>query len=89
MSSHLGENHRRTLRQITEQPTSSNVQWHDVLSLLRALGDVTIEHNSKVKVTVGTETMVFSPPRQQAVNEHLLVELRHLLHAADQAPAHN
>ena len=89
MSSHLGENHRKTLRQITAHPTSSNVEWHDVLSLLRAVGDVTVEHNSKVKVTVGTETIVVSPPQQKTVDEDLLIELRHLLHAADYAPAHN
>lgn len=87
MSSHLGENHRNTLRQITGHPTSSNVEWHDVLSLLRAVGDVTVEHNSKVKITVGTETIVVSPPRQKTVDEDLLVELRHLLRAADYAPA--
>lgn len=87
MSSHLGENHRNTLRQITEHPTSSNVEWHDVLSLLRAVGDVTVEHNSKVKITVGTETIVVSPPRQKTIDEDLLVELRRLLHAADYAPA--
>ena len=87
MSSHLGENHRNTLRQITEHPTSNNVEWHDVLSLLRAVGDVTVEHNSKVKITVGTETIVVSPPRQKTIDEDLLVELRHLLHAADYAPA--
>lgn len=87
MSSHLGENHRNTLRQISEHPTSGNVEWHDVLSLLRAVGDVTIEHNNKVKVTVGTETIVVSPPRRKAVDEDLLVELRHLLHTADYAPA--
>lgn len=87
MSSHLGENHRNTLRQITEHPTSGNVEWHDVLSLLRAVGDVTVEHNSKVKITVGTETIVVSPPRQKSIDEALLVELRHLLHAADYAPA--
>lgn len=87
MSSHLGENHRITLRQITEHPTSNNVEWHDVLSLLRAVGDVTVEHNSKVKIKVGTETIVVSPPRQKTIDEDLLVELRHLLRAADYAPA--
>ncbi|MBQ3358452.1 MAG: hypothetical protein IJG47_06070 [Microbacterium sp.] len=87
MSSHLGENHRNTLRQITDHPTSSNVEWHDVLSLLRTVGDVTVEHNSKVKITVGTETIVVSPPRQKTVDEDLLVELRHLLRAAEYAPA--
>lgn len=87
MSSHLGENHRITLRQITEHPTSNNVEWHDVLSLLRAVGDVTVEDNSKVKIKVGTETIVVSPPRQKTIDEDLLVELRHLLRAADYAPA--
>ncbi|MGW9269015.1 hypothetical protein [Microbacterium sp. NPDC055599] len=87
MSSHLGENHRITLRQITEHPTSNNVEWHDVLSLLRAVGDVTVEHNSKVKIKVGAETIVVSPPRQKTIDEDLLVELRHLLRAADYAPA--
>lgn len=89
MSLHLGENHRNTLRQITGHPTSSNVEWHDVLSLLRAVGDVTVEHNSKVKVTVGTETIVVAPPKHRTVDEDLLVELRHLLHATDFTPVSN
>lgn len=89
MSSHLGENHRNTLRQISEHPTSSNVQWHDVLSLLRAVGEVTVEHNGKVKVTVGTETIIVSPPREKTVDEDLLIKLRRLLHAADYTPVRN
>lgn len=51
-------------------------------SLLEAVGDVTEEHNGKIRVTVGDQTLTITPPRHKDVDESTLLEIRRLLHAA-------
>jgi len=41
-SSGLDGHHRATLERIFRHPTSHNIQWHDVLPLLRTVGKVTV-----------------------------------------------
>ncbi len=78
----LTDHHRTTLSQLDQHPTSHNVEWKDVLVLLREIGDVEERHNGKVKVTVGEQTLVLSPPRGKDVDEDLAVLLRHVLRDA-------
>ena len=52
---HLDNRHRDTLRQIFQHPTSHNIEWHAVLSLLEAVGTVTVRHDGKVAVKLGPE----------------------------------
>ena len=35
---HLNNHHRNTLRQIFQHPVSHNINWHAVVSLLKAIG---------------------------------------------------
>ena len=51
----LDGRHRDTLRRIFEHPTSHNIEWHEVMSLLEAVGTVTRHHDGKVAVEVGPE----------------------------------
>ncbi len=82
MTEHLSEAHRTTLGHLDRHPTTHNLEWHDVRSLLEAVGDVTEEHNGKVRVTVGDQTLTITPPRHKDVDEPTLLEIRRLLHAA-------
>lgn len=66
MTEHLSEAHRTTLGHLDRHPTTHNLEWHDVRSLLEAVGDVTEEHNGKVRVTVGDQTLTITPPRHRA-----------------------
>jgi hypothetical protein len=75
----LNNHHRDTLNKIFVHPVSRNVELRQVLSLLEAVGTVVEESNGKVKVTVGTETHVFLPPRHKDVDEELLLQLRRTL----------
>jgi hypothetical protein len=76
---HLNNHHRDTVEQIFRHPTSSNVEWRRVLSLLETVGTVTKEHNGKLKVTVGPETEFLPAPHGKDVDVQLLVDLRRML----------
>jgi hypothetical protein len=81
-ATHLDHHHRRTAEAILSHPVSHNIEWRDVLSLLEAIGDVTEEHNGKVKVGVGGETETFHRPAGKDISEQMVVDLRRMLRAA-------
>jgi hypothetical protein len=78
----LNSHHRNTLNKIFQHPVSHNIEWHDVLSLLTAIGSVTRHRDNKVAVTVGSETRFFDIPEHKDVDMDAIVELRRLLAAA-------
>lgn len=86
MTKRLAPDHDATLERIFSHPTSANIEWRQVLSLLRAVGSVTEEHNGNVKVTLGGETEVLRPPREKDVDKQTIVDLRRMLSSAGLAP---
>jgi hypothetical protein len=87
-SPHLDNRHRNTLRQIFQHPTSHNIEWRAVMSLLETLGVVDIRHDGKVAITVGSETKVLDPPiGKKDADAAMVVELRRLLSLAGYGPA--
>jgi hypothetical protein len=82
----LNNHHRETLRKVFTHPSSGNVEWRQVLSLLEAVGTVTDEPNGKVRITVGAESETFPRPRHKDVDEELLSRLRQLLTGAGLSP---
>ena len=56
-------------------------------SLLEAIGTVTVHHDGKVTVTVGSERQIFDSPKGKDIDAQLVVDLRHLLDQAGYAPA--
>jgi hypothetical protein len=83
---HLNNRHRDTLAALFEHPTSHNVRWPDVVSLLNAVGTVEERREGKVKVTVGETTEFFDPPRDHNAGDKQVVELRRLLRDAGYGP---
>jgi hypothetical protein len=79
---HLSNHHRDTLLQIFQHPTSHNIEWPAVLSLLEAVGSVTQHHDGKYVVTVGTETEVLTPPKHKDIDIQQVVDLRRMLTSA-------
>jgi hypothetical protein len=75
----LDSRHRDTLRQIFEHPTSHNIEWHAVMSLLEAIGTVTTRHDGKVSVKLGSELEFLDPPRGKDIDAQLVVDLRRML----------
>jgi hypothetical protein len=79
----LDSHHRSTVERIFAHPTSHNIKWHDVLSLLEAVGTVHQGHDGRVKVTLGGETETFEPPHGHPdVGTQTIVDLRRMLRAA-------
>lgn len=75
----LNNRHRDTLLQIFQHPTSHNIQWHTVLSLLEAVGSVEQRHDGKIVFHVGAETEVLTPPRHKDIDVQQVVDLRRML----------
>jgi hypothetical protein len=79
---HLSNHHRNTLRTIMQHPAGHNIEWHDVVSLLEAVGSVEQRHDGKVGVTVGATTEYFDPPANKDVDVQTVVDLRRMLTGA-------
>ncbi|HWE69984.1 MAG TPA: hypothetical protein VG205_06460 [Acidimicrobiales bacterium] len=82
---HLDNEQKRILEHIFSHPTSGNIKWPQVLALLEALGEVTVESKDRYRVTVSGHTEVFRPPHpHNDLPVEAVVKLRKFLAAADQ-----
>jgi methylaspartate ammonia-lyase len=75
----LNNDHRNTLWKIMQHPAGHNIEWHDVVSLLEAVGSVKQHRDGKVAVTVGTETQFFDVPSHKDIDVQAVVDLRRML----------
>jgi hypothetical protein len=82
----MDSHHLATVTKIFSHPTSHNIQWHDVLSLLENVGQVTTEHDGRYTVTLGSETRTFDTPRHHDIDEQQVIDLRRMLKGAGIAP---
>jgi hypothetical protein len=82
----LSNRHRETIEKIFDRPSSGNVEWREVLSLLEAVGEVVEEPNGRYRVTLGAETEVVDRPHGKDVDVQLLVDLRRMLRKAGFEP---
>jgi hypothetical protein len=76
---HLNHHHRTTLQRIFQHPMSHNIEWHDVESLLAAVGKVEERRDGKLVVTVGIEKKSFVHTRQKDLDADQVVDLRKML----------
>jgi hypothetical protein len=81
----LSSHHRDTLLQLFQHPTSHNIEWHDVLSLLEAVGSVEQLHDGKFLVHLGAETEVITRPKDKDIDAQQVVDLRRMLTGAGYA----
>jgi len=86
MESRLNSHHRDTLAQVFRHPTSHNIEWHDVLSLLHAVGTVRDTHKGHFEVTIGDVVEVLEPTRHKDIETEQLAILRRLLRRGGYAP---
>ncbi len=77
---------RDTLAQIFGHPISHNIEWHDVLSLLNAVGTVRETHKGHVEVTIGDVTEILEPTRNKDIDAEQLTVLRRLLRKTGYGP---
>jgi hypothetical protein len=83
---HLDNRHRDTVRQIFEHPTSHNIEWRAVMSLLEAVGTVNVRHDGKVEVHIGAEQEFLEPPTGKDIDTQMVVDLRRMLRGAGFGP---
>lgn len=62
---HLNNHHRDTLMAIFQHPTSHNIEWRAVVSLLNVTGDAQEMPDGKYRVTLGGEEIIMNKPRQR------------------------
>jgi hypothetical protein len=86
MTTNLDSEHRNTVEKIFSEPSSGNVEWRRVKSLLEAVGTATEEHNGRLKVTLGDETEVLQPPHGKDIDQQMIVDLRRMLRRAGLGP---
>jgi hypothetical protein len=86
MESGLNSHHRDTIDKTFSHPSSSNIEWRRVLSLLHAVGTATEEHNGKFKVVIGPETEIIDRPAGKDIDQQMIVDLRRMLTNAGFVP---
>jgi hypothetical protein len=82
----LDAHHRATVAKIFRHPAGHNIEWHDVLSLLQSVAEVTRGHDGRFRVTLGAETQTLDAPRGQDVDEQMVIDLRRMLRGAGITP---
>jgi hypothetical protein len=82
----LDSKHDDTLRQLFAHPTSHNIEWHDVLSLLKAVGTVEERHDGKVHVAIGDDSLTLHRPNVKDIDTQEVIDLRRVLTNAGYAP---
>jgi hypothetical protein len=79
---HLNNHHRDTLLQIFQHPTSHNIQWQAVVSLLEAVGTVESRRDGKFLIRLGSESEVIARPKDKNVEIDSVLDLRRMLGTA-------
>src|SRR6266542_3117388 len=74
LSVDLGAEHRNTVEQIFARPSSGNVEWRRVRSLLDEVASVSEEHNGKLRITLGGGTKVLLARRDVRAQGQLCAE---------------
>ena len=78
----LNNHHLDTLLQIFQHPTSHNIDWQAVVSLLEAVGTVEPRHDGKYLIRIGAATEVFTRPKDKDIEIELVQHLRRMLSGA-------
>jgi hypothetical protein len=76
---HLDHEQRRILEQLSGHPLPHNLKWPHVISLLKAMGEVTQESDDRIRVKYDGHTEVFRTPKHGDVDADTVVKLRHFL----------
>ncbi len=82
----LDAHHRKTVEKLFAHPTSHNIQWHDVLSLLESVAEVEEPHDGRFLVSLGRRDPDIRRPRGSDVDTQQVVDLRRMLKAAGFGP---
>ncbi|NNN08850.1 MAG: hypothetical protein HKL85_06600 [Acidimicrobiaceae bacterium] len=82
----LNNHHRDTLVKIFQHPTSHNIEWNDVVSLLTVTGSIDEHRDGKFEVHLETEVRYLDRPKHKDIDVQMVVDLRHMLTDAGYGP---
>ena len=83
----LNNHHRDTLTALFAHPTSHNIRWVDVLSLVSAVGEVEEKHDGRTRLEIGGAVEVLDVHHHKDLSTQEVVDLRHMLTKAGFGPA--
>jgi hypothetical protein len=83
----LNNHHRDTLTSLFAHPTSHNLRWVDVLSLVSAVGVVEEKHDGRTRLEIAGQVEVFDVHHHKDLSTQEVVDLRHMLTNAGYGPA--
>src|SRR5579871_5638594 len=80
---HLNHKHAHTLQQIFQHPPSHNLEWHDVIGLIKEIGTVQ-ESNGHLTFTLHGLSEEFHPThdKKDVTDVDQVMRLRHFLERA-------
>jgi hypothetical protein len=83
----LKGSHLRTYNTIFQHPISHNLDWREVHSLFKHLGEIEDQPNGNLKVTRNGQTLVLHRPNTKDVADaDEVMSLRHFLEKSDRLP---
>jgi hypothetical protein len=86
-AAHLSNHHKDTITAVFAHPTSHNIRWVDIVSLVGAVGGIEEKHDGRFRVTIGTEVEVFDRSHGKDVTMEQITDLRRMLTHAGLSPA--
>ena len=75
----LDSHHRVTAERMFRHPTSHNIQWHDVFSLLEVIGDGRETTHGSYEFKVDDTVHLFAAPLGRDLTDRHIVEIRKVL----------
>jgi hypothetical protein len=82
----LSKTGRRTLEALFRHPIAHNLEWADVVALMRKIGSVEHKSNNETSLRIGAQHQLFRTPRVKDLTVDEVMELRHFLARAGWAP---
>jgi hypothetical protein len=75
----LDHHNRQTADRIFRHPTSHNIQWHDVFSLLEAIGEGRTTTHGSYEIKVGDHLEILHGPMGRDLTEEHVHDVRKVL----------
>lgn len=82
----LDHHNRLTIERLFRHPTSHNIQWHDVYSLLEAIGVTRETTHGSLEVKVGDEFEYVAGPLGRDLTDQHIHDVRKILKMAGFTP---
>jgi hypothetical protein len=83
---HLNHKQMNVLHKVYAHPVTHDLTWHNVRTLLDAVGEVEEKHNGSWRITIGEQPEVFDPNHGKELTVEQVMDLRRMLTAAGLEP---